>query len=309
MGRLKLHAAAVARVLPRGGGTERLGREERLVFVMGSPRSGTTFLAGAIGGLPGFVDLGEVLPLKSAVPELIARPEEEAAVRIRRTLERVRMLALVRGLRGVEQTPETAFLAGAVARAYPHARRVHLVRDGRDVVCSLLERGWLNANRDRQADDVGGTYGARARFWVEPDRVREFEDASDATRAAWAWRRYVSSARSGDVFELRYEDLAADPAGMAETLGEHLGVDAVAVVDQLARRSRPLGRAVPQRPYGRSAARRGTRGWSAARRPRVRMTERHRPPAGGSANSRSTGCQPSRRAWMRSHHMGCTLRR
>ena len=51
----------------------RLGTEERLVFVVGSPRSGTTFLASAIGSLPGFVDLGEVAPLKAAVPGWRAR--------------------------------------------------------------------------------------------------------------------------------------------------------------------------------------------------------------------------------------------
>ena len=52
-------------MLPRGGTLDlrrRLGSEERLVFVFGSPRSGTTFLAGAIGAVPGFVDLGEVTP-------------------------------------------------------------------------------------------------------------------------------------------------------------------------------------------------------------------------------------------------------
>jgi Sulfotransferase family len=243
VGRLKLHAAAVARVLPRGGGTERLGREERLVFVLGSPRSGTTFLASALGALPGFVDLGEVLPLKSAIPELAGLPEEEAARRMRRILERVRLLALVRGLRGVEQTPETAFVVGAAARAYPQARRLHLVRDGRDVVCSLLERGWLNASRDRQGDDIGGTYGARARFWVEPERVREFEQASDATRAAWAWRRYAGAARSGDVFELRYEDVAADPERASALLGEHLGVPPPVLLEPLSRvHARSVGR-------------------------------------------------------------------
>ena len=46
---------------------ERFGRlDDRLVFVVGSPRSGTTFLAGAIGALPGFVDLGEVGHLNPA---------------------------------------------------------------------------------------------------------------------------------------------------------------------------------------------------------------------------------------------------
>jgi len=241
---LKLHAAAVARVLARGGGPERLaGREQRIVFVLGSPRSGTTFLAGAIGALPGFVDLGEVLPLKSAVPALVGLPEDEAALRVRRTLERVRTLALVRGLRGVEQTPEMAFLAGAAARAYPQARRIHLVRDGRDVVCSLLERGWLNANRSLEADDVGGTYGEHARFWVEPDRVCEFAEASDASRAAWAWRRYVSAARSADVIELRYEELATAPERAAEALAEQLEVEPQLLLEHLSlAHARSVGR-------------------------------------------------------------------
>ena len=98
---------------------------------------------------------------------------------------------------------------------------MHLVRDGRDVVCSLLERGWLSAGRTG-GDDARLAYGARARFWVEQDRVAEFEAASDATRAAWAWMRYVTAARSvvdARVLELRYEAIAADPPGGALMLG------------------------------------------------------------------------------------------
>ena len=66
---------------------------------------------------------------------------------VARILERVRLIGLARGLRGVEQTPETSHVLREALEAYPQAQAVHAVRDGRDVVCSLLERGWLNAGR------------------------------------------------------------------------------------------------------------------------------------------------------------------
>jgi hypothetical protein len=203
---------------------EALGSPDgRLAFVLGSPRSGTTFLAGAIGGIPGFVDLGEVAAVKAAVPELAQLPAEEAAARLRRVLGVTRTIGLVRGLRGVEQTPETAFLAPALVGAFPEARLVHMLRDGRDVACSLLERGWLRADGDR-ADDAGLAYGAHARFWVEPDRRDEFGQASEARRAAWVWRAYVSAIRGSGTtpYEVRYEAMAIDPEGTAAGLAAYL---------------------------------------------------------------------------------------
>ncbi len=139
----------------------------RMVFVFGSPRSGTTFLAGAIGSCPGFVDLGEVAALKAAVPDLVRLGQASAALRIRRLLTLTRRLSMTGGLRAVEQTPETAFVCDAVARALPQSTKVHIIRDGRDVVCSLLERGWLSAGR-AGADDAGLAFGSHGRFWVEP---------------------------------------------------------------------------------------------------------------------------------------------
>ncbi len=175
---------------------ERLGKlDDRLVFVVGSPRSGTTFLAGAIGSLPGFVDLGEVAPVKAAVPELASLEPEEAARRLRRILAIARRVGLVGSVRAVEQTPELAHLVAVLPLAYPHARIVHIVRDGRDVACSLLEKPWLRAQQAR-SDDAGIAYGSYARFWVEPDRREEFERATDARRAAWVWRRYVTATRN-----------------------------------------------------------------------------------------------------------------
>jgi hypothetical protein len=221
------YGSTAVRVAVRGT-RDRLRRpsEDRLVFVVGSPRSGTSFTAGSIGALPAFVDLGEVPLLKAAIPELVGLPEEEQASTIRNVLQRVRTLAFVRRLRGVEQTPETGFVLPAALRAFPTATAVHVVRDGRDVVCSLLERGWLSARRSDESDDAKLSYGVHPRFWVEPERREEFAHVSDARRAAWAWRRYVTAARAVPerTVELRYEDFAADPGAATTSLAYALSV-------------------------------------------------------------------------------------
>ncbi len=225
------------RLAPRRGASfhERFGGlDDRLVFVLGSPRSGTTFLAGAIGSLPGFVDLGEVAPVKAAVPELSGLPHEEAARRLRRILAVARRVGLVGAVRPVEQTPEMAFLVDAIPVAYPDARVVRLVRDGRDVVCSLLEKPWLKREA-LESDDAGVPYGAYARFWVEPDRRGEFEAASDARRAAWVWRTYHAAAlRADGALEIRYEQMAADPERVAGELARHLDAPAAPLAVALA---------------------------------------------------------------------------
>ena len=242
-----LYGRTAVRVAQRGwgetGGDPRLATE-RPVFVVGSPRSGTSFLAGAVGAQPGFVDLGEVRPLKAAVERWRRLPAAEAASELRATLERVRRLAFVRDLRPVEQTPETSFVLPAAVLAYPRATVLHIVRDGRDVVCSLLEKGWL---RDERAgrDDAGLSYGGHARSWVEPERLDEFAAASEAARAAWAWRSYVTAARAvpEQTLEVRYERIAADPDGAAEEIAARLGSDPAPLSEALsAVHARSVGR-------------------------------------------------------------------
>src|SRR4051794_30023110 len=110
-------------------------RENRMVFVVGSPRSGTTFVGNALGSQPGFVDLGEVPMLKAAVPRLVGRPVEQQAREVRRLVQLIRHLGIVHGLRGVEQNPETSYVLQGALSASPAATAVHVIRDGRDVVC------------------------------------------------------------------------------------------------------------------------------------------------------------------------------
>src|SRR6476660_10500636 len=85
IGAAVLYGRSAVRIARRGRAR---GREERLVFVVGSPRSGTSITASLLGSLPGFVDLDEVQPWKAAIPELLDRPEDETARRLRRSEER-----------------------------------------------------------------------------------------------------------------------------------------------------------------------------------------------------------------------------
>ena len=215
-----------------------------LTFAVGSPRSGTTFLAGALADGAGMVDLGELALLKRRIPELVELPEEEQLRRVKRSIEVVRSLSLVRGRRAVEQTPETSFILSSALAAFPDAHAVHALRDGRDVVCSLIERGWLRADRGG-ADDAGARYGSYPRFWVEDDRREEFAQASEATRCAWAWRRYVEAARSvGErTIEVRYEQLTVNPEEAAWHVAGELGVEPEPLAESFARaHDRSVGR-------------------------------------------------------------------
>jgi hypothetical protein len=240
-----MYANSAARVAGRARSLPRPHNDTRLLFVVGSPRSGTTFLAGALGEVDGVVDLGELQPVKAAVPQLAALPQGEAGRRLRAVVDRLRTLGLSRHLRAVEQTPEVVFLVGAALEAYPEARAIHLVRDGRDVVCSLLERGWLSATR-AGADDVRAAYGNHPRFWVEPERRDEFRAASEARRAAWVWRTHVSAGRSvrhPRLLELRYEDLAQSPAEVADRVAAHADLDGNELLAALGRvHGRSVGR-------------------------------------------------------------------
>ena len=83
------------------------------------------------------------------------------------------------------------------------------------------------------------------RYWVETERRGEFSEATEATRAAWAWRRYVAAARSvpDRTLEVRYEEIAADPAAAAERIAARLETDPAPLAAALgAVHSRSIGR-------------------------------------------------------------------
>ena len=206
-------------------------RGDRLVFIVGSPRSGTTWLQRMMGAHPA-VATGQETDLLNRFcqnlygtwdnqlsdPEEWQRrrhkglpavlTEEEFDALVLELTERVycKVLSLRPGATVVlDKNPEYSLCVPLIRRMYPESAVIHLVRDGRDVASSLLaaSRGW------------GADWAPR-----------------QLGRAAQKWRSYVESAmraaQSGRYLEIRYEDLRADGAHVLRECLEFAGVAAPA---------------------------------------------------------------------------------
>jgi hypothetical protein len=207
----------------------------RPVFVIGAARSGTTFLGDCIGHLPEISYHHEPPATKAAGRHVY---EGIWSYRRSRWFFRTVYAWLLRveldgNLRFCEKTPTNALLIPFLARAFPDAQFIHILRDGRDASASLYKQPWLrlDAARSGKREPGGYLHGPWAPWWVEKDRVREFETTSDAHRMIWAWRRYTEAAlRDGPPLgparyhELRYEDLVTNPREEATRILDFLGI-------------------------------------------------------------------------------------
>ncbi len=177
--------------------------DEPPIFVIGSPRSGTTLLRLMLDSHPR-ISCGEETHFLRDLEAIVGRDWELLATY---GLDRQWWLARIRALYGefqaevlarsgkvrwAEKDPTYTLHLGFIEELFPHALYVHLLRDGHDVVASFRDR-W------------GYTSAARA------------------ARSEWA--RYVRAARalgehlpSDRFLQLRYEDLVADPEAQGRRL-------------------------------------------------------------------------------------------
>ncbi|MEQ1930122.1 MAG: sulfotransferase [Parvularculaceae bacterium] len=186
------------------------------IFIGGCPRSGTTLLRALLDSHPSIVcgpELRAFPALASLSADMRRVMGETLAVHYRLPAERLdAVFAELIGsfleplreksgkARAAEKTPANALHFAELARLFPEAHFVQIIRDGRDVVASLLAMDWK--------DDRTG-----ARLAV----------TTDAGAAARAWADHIAGGRAagaagGRYRELRYERLVENAEREMRTL-------------------------------------------------------------------------------------------
>jgi hypothetical protein len=188
------------------------------VFVIGSPRSGTTALAFALGQHPDLATSSESQILvdlffrnqgldknysregESWLRKQGVAPEEflaDVGLGFNRLFTRV-----AGGKRWVDHTPRQTLMLRWLPAMFPGARFLHILRDGRRVVHSMANFGALHAQQELP-------------WW-----------AVDFRKACKTWARFTTAALEFEAANpqrclmVRNEDLVADPeAGFRRVLG------------------------------------------------------------------------------------------
>ncbi|NER78123.1 MAG: sulfotransferase [Leptolyngbya sp. SIO1D8] len=205
------------------------------IFLIGSPRSGTTFLGACLEKIPGISYHFEPIATKFAANYIFSGEWElqKSQRYYRRMYSWLMQQHLDGDLRFAEKTPRNCFLVDFLYTTFPDAQFIHIIRDGRDAALSHSKKTWMQAAQanDGGFEPGGFRIGPYARFWVERERVAEFESTSDIHRCIWAWRRHTESALKAAVnlpekqyHELRYEALVAKPNQEADRLLAFLGI-------------------------------------------------------------------------------------
>jgi Sulfotransferase family len=258
------------------------GRKVRQpVFVIGAPCSGTDLLARALKRSSGFhFTVGQrwVLPVVHAFARRpsISRGRGEAAATVLRDafaqawqvtpdccLGCTPQCRQAGGLEGVgpcvsersitrygDASPDLMYCAEALLDAFPDARLVQIIRDGRDVTAGMLadpavlawfKPGFVNVDTEFPNPLLG--------VETEADRAA-WPDLSLAGKCAMRWRgtvrqmaRLRGKLEAGQLITLRYEEMIRQPSAAASAISGFLG----AAVSPL---ELPAPSPVPGRPAG-----------------------------------------------------------
>ncbi len=194
------------------------------IFIGGAGRSGTTLVRVILDSHPN-IACGPEMKILPIIGEMFTQMQTQSgsvfknyfltddavAVAARHMVEALLTPYLQHSgkQRIAEKTPHNAIFFPQLHQIFPDSPLVHVIRDGRDVVASLLRMDWIDVNTG------------------EPMAITQ-----NVRTAADYWLTVVSSARNAAAFdaglgqryfELRYENLVANPEPTLRRLFDFLG--------------------------------------------------------------------------------------
>jgi len=179
------------------------------IIIGGSPRSGTTLLRLVVDSHPN-IACGPEMKIIPAICQTFVdhdrvygshlqeqfhiRRETHAGIfgdHINSILEDYRSRTGKR--RVAEKTPENIFYFEQLAEIMPASPLIHLIRDGREVILSLMRTNWIDPSTGKAPNYVQDIRAA-AQFWVR----------------SVTFGRRIRDNPAARYLELRYEDLTTD---------------------------------------------------------------------------------------------------
>lgn len=235
-------------------------RFDRPVFILAPPRSGSTLLFECLARtgafhLPAEADLywWRIWPYgRTAEPsDFVGEGDasERQLDRLFRTLYRQAVIARIkqRGgmidprhligtakIRYLDKTIANCFHLEVLEHVFPDAHYVHLVRDPRSNIASMIE-GWPHVHRFGKPQLTSVVQALEPRtidHWTypAPPGWQKVVNRSLAEICAWSWQQHVEhvlnffDARPRKPIRLTYEQLSDDPVGAVRRLGGALGL-------------------------------------------------------------------------------------
>jgi Tfp pilus assembly protein PilF len=187
--------------------------DQRPVFIVGMPRSGTTLVEQVLGSHPQVYGAGEVHALRNvlreelppdpgdySLPEALAGLDHAAFARVAGRYSAWLDNLESDAARITNKLPGNMVFVGLVSLLYPQAKIIHCSRDAMDTCFSCYSKLFTTGHP----------------FAYEQGELGRFYRMYDALMAHWR------AALPGRMLELRYEDLVADLEPQARRLLAHL---------------------------------------------------------------------------------------
>lgn len=206
------------------------------VFVLGCPRSGTTYLGELLEELPEVSYYFEppILKYVSRFVYLSQSPSWQISLFYRVFLRTLLLFAPGTGKQIVEKNPNHTLVAPKLLKVFPKAKFIIISRNGMDVTLSLVKKPWhLEQSKGSGKREPGGyLYGPFPHFYIEESRKTEYEKTTDVHRCAWIWRRHaevieelLETLPKESYLHFDYEDLILKKEEVIPDMVSFLGIE------------------------------------------------------------------------------------